>query len=58
MAKLKDEVTKEKFNKKRLEEKLAKATGTGRFDPSFAFRHNSRENKENTPLKNHLDKQS
>ncbi len=48
---LREEVEKEKFSKKRLEEKLAKATGARRFDPSRAFKHSAFENKENTPLK-------
>lgn len=51
MAKLREETNKEKFAKKKLEEKLSKATGTRRFDPSLAFKHNGLENKENTPLK-------
>jgi hypothetical protein len=50
---LRGEVDKEKFGKKRVEERLAKATGTRRFDPSLAFKHSVLENKENTPLKQH-----
>ncbi|CAB3984491.1 Hyaluronan mediated motility receptor [Paramuricea clavata] len=50
---LREEVGKERFSRKRLDEKLSKATGTRRFDPSRAFKHNAYENKENTPLKQH-----
>ena len=53
VGKLREEIDKEKFDKKRLEGKLAKATGAKRFDPSLAFKHSVLENKENTPLKQH-----
>ena len=53
MVTLREEVGKERFSRKRLDEKLSKATGTRRFDPSRAFKHNAYENKENTPLKQH-----
>lgn len=51
MAKLREECNKEKFSRKKLEEKLSKATGTRRFDPSLAFKHTALEDKENTLLK-------
>ncbi|XP_028401900.1 hyaluronan-mediated motility receptor-like [Dendronephthya gigantea] len=51
VAKLREETNKEKYARRKLEEKLSKATGTRRFDPSLAFKHNGLENKENTPLK-------
>ena len=55
LEKLQVQADKEKLLRKRLEDKLSKATGTKRFDPSLAFKHTPLQEKENNQTKKHVE---
>ena len=55
LEKLQVQADKEKLLRKRLErDKLSKATGAKRFDPSLAFKRTPLQEKENNQTKKHV----
>ena len=54
LEKLQVQADKEKLLRKRLEDKLSKATEAKRFDPSLTFKRTPLQEKENNQTKKHV----